>query len=103
MINAIPGRDLHRFCWLHDDEIGSLSPEWNYLVGITTSVSSPAVVHFTNGGPWFGDEYADVAFGDEWIAHRREWLAATSIVRGRPSTLEPIKANGGEGYAAYLR
>jgi hypothetical protein len=33
MINTLPGRDLHRFCWLEDDEIGELDPGWNWLVG----------------------------------------------------------------------
>ncbi|MBN9548786.1 MAG: hypothetical protein J0H31_07870, partial [Alphaproteobacteria bacterium] len=33
LVNTVPGRDLHRFCWLEDDLIGELSPEWNWLVG----------------------------------------------------------------------
>ena len=33
MLNGVPGRDLHRFCWLSDDEIGALPPQWNWLEG----------------------------------------------------------------------
>lgn len=47
MVNTLPGRDLHRFCWLQDDQIGELGPEWNYLVGVTSpgDVPSPKLVH----------------------------------------------------------
>ncbi|WP_292638563.1 hypothetical protein, partial [Mesorhizobium sp.] len=33
LINSVPGRDLHAFCWLDDDEIGALDTQWNFLVG----------------------------------------------------------------------
>ena len=51
LINSVPGRDLHRFCWLKDDEIGELPPEWNFLVGYTDPKINPKIVHFTEGGP----------------------------------------------------
>lgn len=53
MINGVPGRDLHRFCWLEDEEIGELPQRWNYLVGYHTREiePNPAIVHFTNGLP----------------------------------------------------
>ncbi|HEY9503581.1 MAG TPA: hypothetical protein VIR01_18225, partial [Pyrinomonadaceae bacterium] len=28
LVNTLPGRDLHRFCWLTDGEIGSLDGGW---------------------------------------------------------------------------
>ena len=34
-LNGVPGRDLHRFCWLTDDEIGALPTDWNWLEGST--------------------------------------------------------------------
>ena len=40
MVNTLPGRDLHAFCWLDEWEIGELPVEWNYLVGVTTARSS---------------------------------------------------------------
>ena len=51
MVNTLPGRDLHRFCWLEDDEIGELPPEWNHLVGIDpdTKAARPALLHYTLG------------------------------------------------------
>ena len=32
IVNNATGAFLHRFNWLKDEEIGSLSPEWNWLV-----------------------------------------------------------------------
>lgn len=60
MVNTLPGRDLHRFCWLEEEEIGSLPVEWNYLVDVSpigpTLHSDPEktvkMFHFTLGGPW---------------------------------------------------
>ena len=67
MINSVPGRDLHRFCWLQDNEIGELGVNWNFLVGhySRSDYPNPNIVHFTSGGPWLPD-YSDVDFGDEW-------------------------------------
>lgn len=74
LLNTVPGRDLHRFCWLQDDEIGYLDPRWNYLVGAENGVcADPAIVHFTTGGPWI-PEYADVEYADEWRGLYREWI-----------------------------
>jgi hypothetical protein len=86
MINRVPGRDLHRFSWLKDDEIGSLHPSYNYLVGHTKLAdgSEPRLVHFTEGGPWL-DAYRDVEFADEYRAMRTRWLQSTHTGR---------KANG---------
>jgi hypothetical protein len=61
LIDTIPGRDLHRFCWLAEDEIGALDSTWNWLVGY----SEPKVVHFTNGTPDM-QGYEGAAFADEW-------------------------------------
>jgi hypothetical protein len=41
VVNNAPGRDLHRFFWLADCDIGELSPEWNYLVGHTQAPVDP--------------------------------------------------------------
>jgi lipopolysaccharide biosynthesis glycosyltransferase len=72
MVNSLPGRDLHRFCWLKDDEIGELPPEWNYLVGHTQTNEEPRIVHFTDGGPWF-EAYRNVAYAGEWFAELERW------------------------------
>jgi lipopolysaccharide biosynthesis glycosyltransferase len=73
LINAVPGRDLHRFMWLKDDEIGALDPSWNFLVGHTDASVDPKLVHFTEGGPWF-EAYRDVPYAGEWFRERSLWL-----------------------------
>lgn len=65
MLNTLPGRDLHAFCWLKNEEIGALGEEWNFLVGHTSLDVQPKIVHFTSGGPW-EDRYHDVPFADAW-------------------------------------
>jgi lipopolysaccharide biosynthesis glycosyltransferase len=69
MINTLPGRDLHRFCWLQDDEIGALPVEWNWLAGISPAGIDPKIVHYTEGGPWL-TAYAEAPYADEWRAVR---------------------------------
>lgn len=72
MVNTLPGRELHRFCWLEDRHIGALDPSWNYLVGVTDPAVQPNIIHWTNGTPamrgYEGTEYAD-----EWRSARDEW------------------------------
>jgi hypothetical protein len=52
-INRWPGRDLHAFKWLEDDEIGELPSAFNYLVGIDPmeEASKAKIMHFTLGHP----------------------------------------------------
>lgn len=66
-VNTLPGRDLHRFCWLDDSEIGDVSPEWNYLVGHTKLQGGqrPRLVHFTEGTPDMPG-YEHCEFAGEW-------------------------------------
>lgn len=70
ILNTLPGRDLHRFCWLQDDEIGSLPLAWNYLVGISPPYRREAIglVHFTLGIPSMAG-YSACDFADEWWAY----------------------------------
>jgi hypothetical protein len=72
MVNTLPGRDLHRFCWLDDADIGELGPEWNWLVGHSDPIDNPKVVHFTSGGPWITG-YERVDYAAEWRAARDRW------------------------------
>jgi len=73
-VNTLPGRDLHRFCWLHDDQIGELDPKWNFLVGHTDPSIDPDLVHFTDGVPDMPG-YENVPYADEWRAELRKWAA----------------------------
>lgn len=54
MINSLPGRDLHAFCWLKDEEIGELPQSWNYLVDVNPPMDKWQInlAHYTMGGPW---------------------------------------------------
>lgn len=67
-VNNRPGRDLHQFYWLANDEIGALDARWNWLVG--EGLPDPSfehglgIAHFTLGGPftlgWRGAEHDDI-------------------------------------------
>jgi hypothetical protein len=67
IVNTLPGRDLHAFCWLGDDEIGTLDGKWNYLVGYSDPQIDPALVHFTSGLPSVPG-YERCEYADEWRA-----------------------------------
>jgi hypothetical protein len=73
LINSVPGRDLHRFCWLKDHEIGALPGEWNFLVGHSDPQISPKLVHYTDGGPWLKG-FDTTPFAAEWLRERDLWL-----------------------------
>lgn len=75
MVNTLPGRDLHRFCWLEDDEIGSLPVGWNFLVGHDKVPDdyAPSLLHFTNGLPSM-EGYEDQDYADLW------WLMVPAAV-----------------------
>jgi len=76
MVNELPGRDLHRFCWLEDDEIGGLPETWNFLVGIdprggeSVGDAKPALLHYTLGSPELG-------YRGPWA---QEWMAELAIM-----------------------
>lgn len=72
LVNQVPGRDLHRFCWLDDSEIGGLAVEWNYLVGVNEPVQVPNIVHFTEGLPSMAG-YAEQPYADEWRSALHSW------------------------------
>ena len=65
LLNALPGRDLHAFCWVKDEDIGALSEEWNYLVGKSPDAIDPKIVHFTDGIPSMPG-YEDCKYAAEW-------------------------------------
>jgi lipopolysaccharide biosynthesis glycosyltransferase len=54
LLNKSTGSFLHQFKWLEDNEIGSISHEWNWLVGWyqENETQKPKALHFTEGGPW---------------------------------------------------
>lgn len=76
-VNSLAGRELHAFCWLNDEEIGSLDNEWNWLAGVSDPSIDPKIVHYTNGGPWL-KENETAPYADEWRKLRRAWLKENS-------------------------
>jgi len=64
-VNTASGMNLHRFHWTHEDYIGSLPKEWNWLVGEYEYNEFAKIAHLTIGGPWFV-EYANTDYANEW-------------------------------------
>tara|TARA_B100000809_G_scaffold242680_1_gene266984 strand:+ start:26 stop:733 length:708 start_codon:yes stop_codon:yes gene_type:complete len=61
------GKYLHRFSWLDDNVIGELHYSYNWLVGHYNETANvkPKVLHYTLGGPWFGN-MRNCEYGDIW-------------------------------------
>ncbi len=68
-VNERPGRDLHAFYWLHDDEIGALDGRWNWLVDVEPRPADLGIAHLTLGGPWLPN-WEGGGFDTEWRAAR---------------------------------
>lgn len=67
-LNNWPGRDLHAFKWLKDEEIGKLPKEWNHLVGVNEPNPDAKIIHYTLGGGWFegwNNKYPEDKIWDE--------------------------------------
>lgn len=74
-VNTImPGRKLHTFDWVSDDDIGSISMDWNTLDGYY-HLDNPRAIHYTDGGPWF-DNYKNTMYSKYWI-DEYEWYQQT--------------------------
>jgi lipopolysaccharide biosynthesis glycosyltransferase len=68
IVNNSTGQYLHRFSWLEDRDIGQISHEWNWLVGVYTEPQDgkPKAIHYTEGGPWFKN-YRHCEYNKEWV------------------------------------
>ena len=62
--NVVPGKKLHDFAWVADENIGSLSLDWNVLDGYY-ELDNPRAIHYTDGGPWF-KEYEETYYSSYW-------------------------------------
>ncbi|HEX8030283.1 MAG TPA: hypothetical protein VF491_17535 [Vicinamibacterales bacterium] len=87
LVNTVPGRDLHRFCWLDDSLVGSLPAEWNYLVGVNQPIADPAICHMTLGVPDMPG-YEHCEFSDEWYHAAR----GCGYRLPRPAKVEQVSA-----------
>lgn len=73
-VNTATGLELHQFKWLADDSlIGGLPDRWNHLVGYDAPRRDAALVHYTLGGPYFG-QYKDCEYAEEWRLERDNML-----------------------------
>ena len=69
IVSEESGAFLHRFQFLKDEEIGEPPLEWNWLEGeYDKPETPPAVIHFTNGGPWF-ENWQDVDYAELWRSY----------------------------------
>lgn len=70
-VNTATPKELHRFLWLNDAEIGTLDIRWNWLVGEYDNPPDDVKnVHWTVGGPYF-NEYSHVDFNEEWALMKK--------------------------------
>ena len=79
-LNTWPGRDLHAFKWLKDEEIGELPQEWNYLVGVNepADLRKQKILHYTNGQPGWRDwvpQETDYIFNEEVAKYKADLCA----------------------------
>ena len=65
-VETASGLDLHQFKWTHEENVGELPLEWNWLVGEYEYNKNAKNVHWTLGGPYFED-YARSDYADEWF------------------------------------
>lgn len=84
VLNTWPGRDLHAFKWLSDDEIGALPEEWNYLVGHSHIDTEPNLVHYTLGTPNLPG-YENCEYAEQWREYYRV-LTTYASKRTQPSS-----------------
>ena len=70
-IQTFTGEYLHRFCWLNDDQIGTLPTEWNWLPDEYGVNDQAKLLHYTLGTPCFHD-FADTPQATAW--HREKML-----------------------------
>ncbi len=61
------GKYLHRFSWLHDDEIGELPKEWNWLAIEYPQNREAKLIHYTLGTPCFED-YKNTEMAELWYS-----------------------------------
>lgn len=81
LVNSLPGRDLHQFRFLKDEDIGALEPEWNHLVGEVEPNPAAKLVHFTLGCPSMRG-YETCEFADEWRAELTHWAHGAHAFHG---------------------
>jgi hypothetical protein len=73
-VNRASGLELHQFKWLDDERlIGALPARWNHLVGYDEPDDDAALLHYTQGGPWFS-RHRHGPYSEPWRAERDHML-----------------------------
>lgn len=67
--NHPQGIDFHWLKWVDDEDIGSIPLEWNVLDQYY-HLLRPKAIHYTEGGPWFGSEFMNTRYADEWLKYQ---------------------------------
>ena len=77
-VNTASGLELHQFKWVGNEGlIGALPDRWNHLVGYNAKRRDAALVHYTQGGPYF-PEFLNCEYSKEWFDMRQEMLRVAS-------------------------
>lgn len=63
--------ELHSLYWLHDSEVGSLAPAWNWLVNEQPKPDNLGIAHFTNGGPFNEPNWPGAPNDELWLEAAR--------------------------------
>ena len=64
-VSKMTGKQLHRFLWMNEAQIGALSPSWNWLETENPPNPKANLVHYTLGTPCF-DEYSETETAWQW-------------------------------------
>lgn len=76
-LNGWPGRYLHGFGWLADEEIGELPAEFNWLVNLQPKPETPIIAHYTLGTPNIvGNQNIDTEHAELWFNEFNEMKEA---------------------------
>jgi lipopolysaccharide biosynthesis glycosyltransferase len=76
LVNSQTPAYLHRLQWADDKDIGALPLGWNFLEGeYPKPDETPAVIHYTNGGPWF-ENWQHVDYADLWLQEKALYEAS---------------------------
>ena len=98
LVNSESGRYLHRFSWLEDEEIGEISHEWNWLVGVYQEPKDgkPKGIHHTLGGPWFKN-YRNCEYKREWVKELNDMLRPNFYTMGEGNGVLELFSDGSNG------
>jgi len=94
-VSRVSGLQLHQFKWMaHNDLIGNIPLEWNWLVSEYDYNPDAKNVHWTLGGPWFND-YKDSDYANEWFDIYHDIVFTDPIIKD--TRFDPFKGTTMEG------